>query len=76
MKVKCVKDYFDLHLKRTVKKGEALSMPKERAVELSGEQNKAGMPLVEIVQGEDNSLTEKTEEKTSQRTRKKQESGK
>ncbi len=49
MKVRCLRRYSDLKLGRDVLEGEELEMAKERAEELAGTENKAGIALVEIV---------------------------
>lgn len=50
MKVKAVERYYDLVLARHVLAGEEAEMTDERALELSGADNKAGRPLVIILQ--------------------------
>lgn len=49
MKVRCLRRYSDLKLGRDILEGEELEMTKERAKELAGTENKAGIALVEIV---------------------------
>lgn len=48
MKVKVIKSYNDLQLKRVVKVGETLDVSEERAKELITDDNKAGYPLCEV----------------------------
>lgn len=49
MKVRCLRRYSDLKLGRDILEGEELEMTKERAKELAGTENKAGIALVEII---------------------------
>lgn len=49
MKVKCVKEYFDLQLKKTIKVGEELEVTAARGKELTTVNNKAGVILCEEV---------------------------
>ncbi len=49
MKVRCLRRYSDLKLERDILEGEELEMTKERAEELAGTENKAGVALVEII---------------------------
>lgn len=49
MKVRCLQRYSDLKLGRDILEGEELEMTKERAEELAGTENKAGIALVEII---------------------------
>lgn len=49
MKVKAIKDYYDLELEKAVKVGQELEMSEERAQKLSSKKNKAGMVLVELM---------------------------
>lgn len=49
MKVRCLRRYSDLKLGRDILEGEELEMTKERAEELAGTENKAGIALVEII---------------------------
>lgn len=49
MKVRCLRRYSDLKLGRDILEGEELEMAKERAEELAGTENKAGIALVEII---------------------------
>ena len=50
MKVKALKTYYDLVLKKEIKEGREVEMTEERATELSTEKNKAGIKLVEIME--------------------------
>lgn len=50
MKVKCIKAYFDLEMNRAVKELEEFEVTAARGKELSGWNNKAGIPLVEILE--------------------------
>lgn len=61
MKVKAIKNYYDLVLQKEIKEGEVIEMPEERAAELSTEKNKARMKLVEIM--EDTAAEPKSETK-------------
>ena len=65
MRVKCVKEYYDLQLKKPVQIGEVYDVPEDRAMELAGTNNKACAVLVEM-------LTEPSE-KAAKRRKKKQE---
>ena len=49
MKVKALKTYYDLVLKKEIKEGQEVEMTEERAAELSTEKNKTGLKLVEIM---------------------------
>lgn len=49
MKVKCICDYYDQKLNKAIKKLDEYEVSDERAKELSGSDNKAGFPLVEIL---------------------------
>ena len=48
-KVKVIKPYYDLKLKKSFAAGAEVEMTDERAVELSGNHNAMGCPLVEIL---------------------------
>lgn len=48
-KVKVIKPYYDLKLKKSLSIGAEVEMTEERAVELSGTNNAIGVPLVEIL---------------------------
>ena len=61
MKVRCLQRYSDLKLGRDVSEGEELEMTKERAEELAGTENKAGIALVEIIGKENEPDQEKNE---------------
>lgn len=60
MKVKAIKNYFDLDLKRFVEADEILEVTDERGTELSSSDNQAGRPLVEILE-----VPKKTNKKTT-----------
>lgn len=49
MRVKCVKAYYDLKLKKTINAGDEFEVDETRAKELSSVNNKAGCVLVEII---------------------------
>lgn len=49
MKVKCIKDYYDLELKKNVSKGTEFEVTEERGKALTTSNNKAGYPLCEEV---------------------------
>ena len=49
MKVKAIKQYYDLDLKKVVKAGDEFEVTNARAKELSTANNKAGKKLVEII---------------------------
>ena len=49
MRVKCVKAYYDLKLKKTINAGDEFEVDEARAKELSSVNNKAGSVLVEII---------------------------
>ena len=49
MKVKCIKAYYDLQLKKSVNVGEVYDVTDERAEELGSANNKAGVVLVEVL---------------------------
>lgn len=63
MKVKCIKDYFDLEMNRAVKALEEFEVTAARGRELAGTKNKAGMPLVEILETAKKKTAKKTEDK-------------
>lgn len=48
-KVRVIKDYYDLQLERHLKVNDEVEMTEARAKELSGNDNKVGKPLVEII---------------------------
>lgn len=50
MKVKAIKDYFDLELNKAVKAMDEFEVSDARAKELAGKDNKAKQPLVEILE--------------------------
>lgn len=50
MKVKAIKDYFDLELNKAVKALDEFEVSEARAKELSGSDNKAKQPLVEVIE--------------------------
>ena len=49
MKVKCIKDYYDLELKRTVKADEEIEVTAARGKALTTTENKAGCVLCQEV---------------------------
>ena len=49
MLVKCIKDYYDLQLKRAVKVNDTIEVTEERAKALCSAQNKAGAVLCEVI---------------------------
>lgn len=49
MKVKCIKDYYDIELKKTVVKGTEYEVADARGKALTTHNNKAGYPLCEEV---------------------------
>lgn len=50
MKVKALRDYNDLQLKKLIKAGTEFQVPEKRAKELASTNNASGMVLVEIVE--------------------------
>lgn len=48
-KVRVIKDYYDLVLKKQLSVNDETEMTEARAKELSGKENKMGEPLVEII---------------------------
>lgn len=50
MKVRALKDYYDLELNKTVKALDEFEVADARAKELASAKNKAKQPLVEIVE--------------------------
>lgn len=50
MKVKAIKDYYDLELKKDIKAGDEYDVTEARAKELSTTANKAKQALVEIIE--------------------------
>lgn len=50
MKVKAIKDYFDLELNKAVKALDEFEVADARAKELASAKNKAHQPLVEIIE--------------------------
>lgn len=48
-KVRVIKDYYDLVLKEQLSVNDEREMTEARAKELSGNDNKVGKPLVEII---------------------------
>jgi hypothetical protein len=61
MKVRAIKDYYDLELKKTVKIGEEITVSAARGKALTTKNNKAGYALCEIVEA-DAATTPTTEE--------------
>lgn len=49
MRVKCVKSYYDLKLKKTINAGDEFEVDEARAKQLSSVNNRAGSVLVEII---------------------------
>ena len=49
MRVKCIKDYYDIELKKTVVKGAEFEVADARGKALTTHNNKAGEPLCEEV---------------------------
>lgn len=66
MKVKCIKDYYDLELKKTVVKDEEFEVADARGKALTTHNNKTGYPLCE-------ELTTTTPEKVAKQRPKKKE---
>lgn len=50
MKVKAIKEYYDLELNKLVKPQDEYEVSEARAKELAGSDNKAKQPLVEILE--------------------------
>lgn len=50
MKVKAIKDYYDLELKKDIKTGDEYEVTEARAKELSTTANKSRQALVEIIE--------------------------
>lgn len=50
MKVKAIKDYFDLEMNKAVKALDEFEVSAARAKELASENNKAHQPLVEVLE--------------------------
>lgn len=48
-KVKVIKPYYDLKLKKSLSAGDEVEMTEERAAQLSTNNNAMGCPLVEIL---------------------------
>ena len=59
MKVKAIKDYFDLELNRAVKELDEFEVSSARAKELAGANNKAKQPLVKILESKKKSTPKK-----------------
>lgn len=70
MQVRALKDYYDITLKQTIKKGQEVEMTEERAKELSTKENKAKMKLVEIINEEPKTVSESDTEKEPKKKRK------
>ena len=66
MRVKCIKDYYDLELKKSVKAGDEFEVSDARGQALTTTNNKAGAVLCE-------ELAAPTTEKVAKKGRKKQE---
>lgn len=77
MQVKCIESYYDLIQKKSIKVGEVFEVSKERAQELATSDNKAGFPLVVILENDSNVKSDDVETSdgnaTKKRTRKKKE---
>lgn len=67
-KVKVIKQYYDLELKKSLSVGDEVEMRDERAAQLSGNNNAIGCPLVEIL-----ATTTPTTEKVAKKPRAKKE---
>ena len=65
MKVKCIKDYYDIELKKTIVNGTEFEVADARGKTLTTHNNKAGYPLCEEV-------TTTTEKVVKQRPKKKE----
>ena len=50
MKVKAIKDYFDLEMNKSIKALDEYEVSDARAKELAGKDNKAKQPLVRIIE--------------------------
>ena len=66
MKVKCIKDYYDIELKKTIVNGTEFEVADARGKALTTHNNKAGYPLCEEV------TTPTTEKVAKQRPKKKE----
>ena len=66
MRVKCIKDYHDLELKKNVAKGDEFEVTEARGKALTTNANKAGEPLCEEV------TTPTTDKVVKQRPKKKE----
>lgn len=66
MKVKALKTYYDLVLKKEIKEGQEVEMTEERATELSTEKNKTGLKLVEIMGTAEQETSEEAQEETAE----------
>lgn len=53
MRVKCIKDYYDLEKKKTIAKDEEFEVSDTRGKELTTTANKAGYPLCEEIKTPD-----------------------
>lgn len=75
MKVRALKTYYDLVLKKTIEEGQEIEVTEERAAELSNNENKAGMKLVEkvMMENEEPDSNAETEKKAQSKRRKKAE---
>lgn len=68
MKVKALKTYYDLVLKKEIKEGQEVEMTEERAAELSTEKNKTGLKLVEIMETAEQETPEEAPEEAQEET--------
>jgi ribosomal protein L21 len=50
MKVKCIKAYYDLQLKKSINVDDILEVDEARGAELTTKNNKAGQVLAEVVE--------------------------
>lgn len=66
MRVKCIKDYYDLELKKNVAKDDEFEVDDARGKALTTHNNKAGYPLCEEV------TTPTTDKAVKQRPKKKE----
>lgn len=66
MKVKCIKDYYDIELKKTIVNGTEFEVADARGKALTTHNNKAGYPLCEEV------TTPTTDKVVKQRPKKKE----
>lgn len=62
MLVKCVKEYYDLQLKRTINVNEEFEVTEARGKELASTNNKAGYPVCAILESKKSARKKKQEE--------------